>query len=235
MGSGARSTRRLRRAAVLLLGGATVVSAAWTARFSLLHWGSTTVEIEEPLPGDELLPEARHVLTRAITIDALPAEVWPWLAQLGQGRGGLYSYDWLENLVGCDIHSADRVLTEWQQLEVGNEVRLHPRSALTVTAVEPGEHLVLRPGPLRAPGGASVPEGFPFDYTWTFVLRRSPGRRTRLIVRERYEPLVGWAEPAVEALAVVSAVMGIKMLRGIKARAEAQRHTPSVARAPDAT
>jgi hypothetical protein len=220
-GIGAQPTCRRRRRAALLLAGVAATSAAWTARYALLHWGSTTAETEEQLPGDELLPEAKHVLTRAITIDAPPAEVWPWLAQLGQGRGGLYSYDWLENLVGCDMHSADRIEAQWQSLEVGDEVRLHPEVALTVASVAPGDHLVLRPGPLRASGG-SPPDGLPFDYTWTFVVRRSPGLRTRLIVRERYEPLVGWAGPAVEALAIVSAVMGIKMLRGIKGRAESQ-------------
>lgn len=215
------SRNRWRRRTAVLVGVATAVSGAWTARYSLLHWGATTGETEEPLPGDDLLPAAPYVETRAITIDAPREEVWPWLAQLGQGRGGLYSYDWLENLVGCGIHSADRIVPEWQDVAVGSEVRLHPKGALTVVAVEPEEHLVLRPGPLRAPGSASMPAGFPFDYTWAFVLRHHPGRQTRLIVRERYEPRVGWAGPAVEALCVVSAIMGIKMLRGIRERAEA--------------
>lgn len=211
--------RRWRQVAVL--GGvAAALSSAWTARYALLHWGATTGETEEPLPGDDLLPDAPYVETRAITIDAPPDEVWPWIAQLGQGRGGLYSYDWLENLVGCDMHSADRIVPEWQQVSVADQVRLHPKSGLTVVAVESEKHLVLRPGPLRPPGVDSMPGDFPFDYTWAFVLRHHPGRTTRLVVRERYEPRAGWAGPMVEALAVVSAVMGIKMLRGIKQRAE---------------
>ncbi|MDN5796479.1 MAG: SRPBCC family protein [Intrasporangium sp.] len=173
------------------------------------------------MPGDEFLPHAPQVATRAITIDAPPNQVWPWIAQLGQGRGGLYSYDWLENLVGCDIHSVDRIEPEWQTLAVGDEVRLHPKSALTVAAVESAKCLVLRPGPLREPTAESMPGDVPFDFTWAFVLRQHPGRQTRLVVRERYEPRVGKSGSGIEVLAAVGAVMGIKMLRGIKERAEA--------------
>lgn len=215
------STCRRPRRVALLLGLVTTFWAAWTARYALLHWGATSAETEERLPGDELLPEAGHVDTRAIVIDAPPHEVWPWIAQLGQGRGGLYSYDWLENLVGCDMHSVDRVVPEWQQTAVRDEVRLHPKLALTVAAVQPAEHLVLQAGPLSAPGGP-LPTEAPFDFTWSFVLYRHPGRMTRLVVRERYQVAAAWAGPAVEVLAVVSAVMGIKMLRGIKERAEAR-------------
>ena len=189
----------------------------WTARYSLLHWGATHAELQEALPGDELIADARRVATRGITIDAPPDAVWPWIAQLGQGRGGLYSYDGLENLAGCDIHSVDRIVPELQTIEVGGEVRLHPKVALTVWAVEPGSHLVLRPGPVGRGDGDL--DGAPFDYTWAFVLRRHPGRRTRLLVRERYALLRPSAVAIVEPLAVVSAFMGIKQLRGIRDRA----------------
>ncbi|MDV3219820.1 SRPBCC family protein [Intrasporangium sp.] len=202
------------------IGGALALATAgwglWTARYSLLHWGATYPELQEPLPGDDLLPDARRVATRGITIGAPPDEVWPWIAQLGQGRGGLYSYDWLENLVGCEIHSVDHLVPEWQDVGVGDHVRLHPDTALTVVAVEPGAHLVLRPRPVERHGGV---DRFPFDYTWAFVLRRHPGRRTRLIVRERYAIRSPAAIAIVEPLAVVSAVMGIKQLRGIRDRA----------------
>ncbi|HKX69079.1 MAG TPA: SRPBCC family protein, partial [Intrasporangium sp.] len=162
------------------------------------------------------ISDARRVATRAITIDAPPDAVWPWVAQLGQGRGGLYSHDWLENLAGCDIHSVDRIVPELQTVDVGDEVRLHPQVALTVWSVEPGSHLVLRPGPVGRQGGGL--DGAPFDYTWAFVLRRHPGRRTRLLVRERYALLRPSAVAIVEPLAVVSAFMGIKQLRGIRDR-----------------
>ena len=84
--------------------------------------------------------------TRVITIRAAADHVWPWIAQLGQGRGGFYSYDLLENLVGCNIHSSSRVLLEWQDVEVGDEIRLAPQVGLVVAFVEQGRSLVLRGG-----------------------------------------------------------------------------------------
>jgi hypothetical protein len=81
--------------------------------------------------------------TRAITVHTSADQVWLWIAQLGQGRGGFYSYDALENLVGCHIHSADRVVPEWQNLKVGDQVNLHPEVRLGVAVMEPGRALVL--------------------------------------------------------------------------------------------
>jgi hypothetical protein len=74
------------------------------------RWGVTEEEAARSLPGDELVPDPRLGYTRAITIQTPPERVWPWLIQIGQGRGGLYSYDGLENLAGCDIHSAERII-----------------------------------------------------------------------------------------------------------------------------
>ena len=127
------------------------------ARPRQLRWGTMDQEFDERLPGDDLIPTPNLVATRAITVRASAEHVWPWIAQLGQGRGGFYSYDFLENLVGCDIHSADRIVPEWQDAGVGDEVKLHPESERQ----RPLEHLdhalpqvgrdlgVLRP---RAPG-----------------------------------------------------------------------------------
>lgn len=89
-------------------------------------------------PRDDLIPIPDLLATRAITVPAAADQVWPWIVQLGQGRGGFYSYDVLENLVGCDIHSADRVVAQWQDLKVGDHVKLHPEVGLTVALVEPG-------------------------------------------------------------------------------------------------
>jgi len=133
---------------------------------------------------------------------------------LGQGRGGFYSYDFLENLVGCDIHSADRIVPEWQDVGVGDEVKLHPKVALAVAALEPGRSLVLRGG---VPMGNTPP---PYDFTWAFVLRERPDRTTRLLVRERYAYTRRWAPLVVEPVEAVSFVMSQKMLRGIRDRAE---------------
>ena len=189
-----------------------------------LRWGATDQECELVLPGDELIADADLTATRAITVRATPAEVWPWIAQLGQGRGGFYSYDLLENLLGCDIHSADRIAPEWQDVAVGDEVRLAPQLALIVTTSEPERALVLRGG---VPLGETPP---PYDFTWTFALRDQPDGTTRLLVRERYEYLRSWTFLLVEPVEVVSFVMTQKMLRGIRDRAErfgSERQVPT--------
>ena len=100
--------------------GVTVLAGGPVLRRRYLRWGATDEEVQAGLPGDETLPDADLVATRAITIHAAPMDVWPWLTQMGQGRGGLYSYDWLENLIGCDIHSADRIMPKWQHIKVGD-------------------------------------------------------------------------------------------------------------------
>jgi hypothetical protein len=179
-----------------------------------LRWGATNEEYDAALPGDDLIANPDLVATRAITVHALADGVWPWIAQLGQGRGGFYSYDVLENLVGCDIHSADRVVAEWQDLKVGDQVKLHPEVALGVAVVEPGRALVLRGG---VPMGAAPP---PYDFTWAFVVRERPEGTTRLLVRERYAYTQRWAPLLVEPVAVVAFVMSQRMLRGIRDRAE---------------
>jgi hypothetical protein len=112
----------------------------------MAHWGATSEELAATLPGDELVPHPDLTTTRAVTINARAADVWPWIAQLGQGRGGFYSYDALENLVGCDIHSTDRIVPAWQSVPVGAQVRLAPEVAMTVAVAEPGHALVLRGG-----------------------------------------------------------------------------------------
>src|SRR6202030_2013598 len=114
-----------------------IAALALIGRSRLLRWGATDEEIAALQPGDELIGDANVSATRAITIRRSPDVVWPWVAQLGQGRGGFYSYDFLENLVGCDIHSADRVVPEWQSIEVGAELKLHPQVGLVVAVVEP--------------------------------------------------------------------------------------------------
>jgi hypothetical protein len=163
-----------------------------------LRWGATDQECGASLAGDDLIPTPDLMATRAITVHAPAAQVWPWIAQLGQGRGGFYSYDALENLVGCDIHSANRVVPEWQGVKVGDQVKLHPEVGLGVAVVEPGRALVLRggvpmgtvpptttpPGPLLCGSGrtgrpgcwcasvTSIPSGG--RHCWSSRLRWSP-------------------------------------------------------------
>jgi hypothetical protein len=191
-----------------------------------LRWGADDDETSATLPGDEFLDEPDLVATRAGTIGVAADEVWPWLAQLGQGRGGLYSYDALENLVArCDMHSADRIVPEWQDIAVGDDVRLHPEVALEVVVADPGRALVLRGA--AAPGAAPAP----YDFTWAFVLRDRPDGTTRLVIRERYTYGHRWVALLVEPIEAVSFVMSQKMIRGIRDRAESRtnRVEPAVA------
>ena len=166
-----------------------------------------------------MLANADLVATRATSIRAPVAEIWPWLAQMGQGRGGLYSYDWLENLVGCQMASAHEVVARWQEVRQGDEFRLHPDVALRVVHVDPPNALVVRGG--VSPAGETGADAAPYDFTWAFVLVPSGRDQSRLIIRERYLYLSKWAALLVEPVAAVSFVMTRKMLDGIRERAEA--------------
>ncbi|MEO9220175.1 MAG: hypothetical protein ABI251_00070 [Mycobacteriaceae bacterium] len=201
------------------LAAAVVAGAGVVLRWWYLRWGATAEEVRTVLPGDQLMADADLTATRAITVRTTAEQVWPWLAQLGQGRGGFYSYDRLENLVGCDIHSADRVAPQWQSIDVGDDVRLHPDMGFVVAQVEPERALVLRGG---VPMGGAPP---PYDFTWSFVLREDLDGTTRLLVRERYSYCRWWSALLVEPVELVSAVMSQRMLRGIRDRAERERST----------
>ena len=201
--------------------GAAGIAAAGAYEFFIrpwhMQWGATPEEATQPLPGDDLVANPKQITNRSITIRTSADRIWPWLAQLGQGRGGFYTYDWMENLAGCDIHSADRILPAYQQLSVGDRVRLGPEGYpfYTIAAIEPGRALLLR---ADAPPG----EEAPIDETWLFYLDEVAPDRTRLIVRDRrdYEPTPGnfvmW-RVIVEPLHFI---MEQRMLAGIKERAE---------------
>lgn len=132
----------------------------------MLRWGATDEEARMPLPGDELVPNPAFESTRAVTIHAPVDAVWPWLAQIGQDRGGFYSYEWLEDLAGARIDNADRIHPEWQHRAVGEIVHLHPASGLEVTFFEPNRAVVLK--------------------GWgAFVLEPIDAHRTRLLARSR--------------------------------------------------
>jgi len=198
---------------IAVMAGATAAGFLLARRWQL-RWGATAQELAGPLPGDELIAPPDLAATRALTIHAPAERVWPWIAQLGQARGGFYSYDFLENLIGCNIHSAARVVAEWQDIKPGDKVRLHPEVALEVADVDPGRSLLLHGG---VPAGNAPP---PFDFTWAFVLQPGPDGTTRLIVRERYAYTRPWARLIVEPVEAVDFVMTQKMLRGIRSRAE---------------
>ncbi|WP_232319307.1 hypothetical protein [Kocuria turfanensis] len=191
-------------------------------------WGATAEEAQASWPGDELVPAPAWSATHAVTTRASAEQLWPWLAQLGQGRGGLYSFELLENLIGCRMHNADRVLPQHQELSAGDEIRLHPQAALTVVGVEPGRDLVL-----AAPTGPStaaqrVPGG-----VWSFHLRPAPGGGTRLVERLRLAAAPTWQERLATSPALVepiSFVMTQEMLRNIVRLAEGDTASPSTRR-----
>jgi hypothetical protein len=199
---------------IAFVGGAALAAYALVARPRQLRWGASGEECSAQLAGDDVIANPNLTATRAITVRAPADHVWPWVAQLGQGRGGFYSYDFLENLVGCHIQSADRILPEFQSIGAGDEVRLHPEVALAVVACEPGRSLVLRGA---VPMGKTAP---PYDFTWAFALAEQADGTTRLIVRERYAYARWWAPLLIEPVEAISFVMSQKMLRGIRDAAE---------------
>ena len=193
--------------ALAMLTLATVLGAAYARllRRPILRCGATDAEAHARLPGDELLEDADGVATRALTIDAPPSAVWPWLAQMGPSpRGGAYTYDWIENLLGLGMRSTDRVLPEYQDPSPGDTIA-YGRNRMRLERVEP-EHVLA----WRSEDG---------NWVWTFVLEPRNGS-TRLVSRNRYRlPTVG-ARIGMLPMEPASLVMERKMLRGIKQRAE---------------
>jgi hypothetical protein len=174
-----------------------------------LTWGARDDEVASKLPGDELLPDAGLVTTRAVTVDAPPEAIWPWLAQMGSGRGGAYTYDWIENLLGLNMHSADEILPQYQHIAVGDELPMGPgRPGLTVEVLDPPRTLAVRLA----------------DQNWVWIFALVPdGESTRLISRNRIA--ASGLSPAARLFYAVfmepgSLVMERKMLLGIKKRAE---------------
>ena len=206
-----RRHRRPRRAAAI----AVELVAAYLAigRPLMLHWGANCDEVHKPLPGDETVTEPVVQSTRAVTIDAPVDEVWPWLAQLGQDRGGFYSYENLENLAGCHMHNADAIHPEWQQRSPGETVYLHPRKGLPITRFDPHRVLALE--------------------NWgAFVLEPRGEDCTRLIARGRTSRGPASILNAL-LMEIPHFVMERKMLLEIKRRAE-QSHTAVARRAAQA-
>jgi hypothetical protein len=190
----------------LLVGLAGLVAVyAGLLRRRVLTWGATSEEASGALPGDELLPEADGVATRAVEIEAPPGAVWPWIAQMGPApRGGAYTYDWIENLLGLDMHSVDHVLPEFQDPRVGDAIDLGA-NRMRVERVDP-EHVLA----WRSEDG---------NWVWTFVLEPRNGS-TRLVSRNRYRLPTLAARLGMLPLEPASLVMERKMLLGIKERAE---------------
>lgn len=173
------------------------------------RWGATDEEVARPMPGDEVIPDAAST-TRAITIHARPSQIWPWLIQIGFGRAGWYSYDWIDN----DGHpSADRILPELQHLEVGDQILMVPGMGPRVRAIEPNRSLLLG----DEEGG-----------TWCLALFPDGDHRTRLVSRWR----VDWPLTPATAFWILLSdpgafIMERRMLLGIRERAERAAATAS--------
>jgi len=193
----------------------------------LAHWGATPDEVDATLPGDELVDGTGPRTTRALTIDAPPATVWPWLAQIGEDRAGFYSYAWLERLAGCAMHNADGIDPEWEHREAGETVWLAQRYR------ELGRQVVARIEPERVFAMVSpvdwdaIARGDRATGAWTFVLEPVPDGRTRLLARG------SGGAVGTFVFDVAHFVMEQKMMRGIKQRAEqepsADVHDPAEA------
>jgi hypothetical protein len=181
------------------------------------RWGTMRDELTRAMAGDAIIANPTHSATHAVTIDAPPEAVWPWLVQLGYHRGGLYSYDWLDRLFGfLDRRSADRILPEFQHLAVGDTILLGPREALTVSAIEPARALVL------------TYNAHDFEWVWQFGLYPMDNGQTRLVTRgtERFAQNVGtWL--FMRVMEPAAFVMTRRMLLGLKQRAETGRREGS--------
>ena len=196
-------TRRMLGCGAAALAGAFVYVRV--LRRPILSWGATAKEAAAWLPGDGLLEDADGVATRAITIGAPPSAVWPWIAQMGPSpRGGAYTYDWIENLLGLNMHSTDRVLPEYQQPQVGDGFG-YGANKMSFAIVEP-EHVL----------ATQSADG---NWVWTFVLEDQDGQ-TRLISRNRFRLPTLKDKIGMIPMEPASLVMERRMLHGIKQRAE---------------
>ncbi len=210
-------------------------------------WGADPVESTKALPGDDLVPTPTAVDTRGITIDAPPEAVWPWLVQMGYGRAGWYSYDALD----MRGKSADRIVPEWQTIEVGDVMPNSPGGGFSVRAVEPGRTLVLysdtdlvasqaeaangsdpgdAPKGLAASGAILRQTPTEFAASWAFVLEPLDLGRTRLI--ERFRVRFGQPTPAFRIIAPTMGfgvfVMLQRQMLGIRDRAQMTAVAPAM-------
>ena len=173
------------------------------------RWGATDAELRQALPGDAFLTNPRITYTRAISIAAAPEEVYPWIVQLGGDKGGMYSYEWLEHLAQCKLVNADSIHPEWQNLEVGDLVKMCPGDfgppAYQVAEIIPDHAIIIG----HFENGAWVD-------IWQFVVLPAEDGTTRLVLRSQ-DAKEGWFWQAFRPMEFI---MARGMLRGIKERVE---------------
>jgi hypothetical protein len=182
------------------------------------RWGATNKELEASYPGDDLVPDPKWTADHAISIDATPRQLWPWIAQIGQGRGGFYTYQKLENLAGCQIENTDRILGEHQHLRAGDPIKLHVEAPpMTAAIVDEPSALVLHGHPGEAGDYGTL------STSWAFLLLEQPDGTARLLSRTRYhygDDLRSKLTGGPLLLEPLSFVMERKMLRVLKALVE---------------
>jgi hypothetical protein len=184
-----------------------------------MRWGATQAEVAGAMPGDEVVPRAQFNATRSITIDATPTDVWPWIAQLGYRRAGFYTYDQVDN---AGEPSADRIIDEYQDLKVGDEIPMWHESdglsiAYEVDSFDAAEWMLW----VHRPHEGQTP-----DSTWSWRLSRAAAGRTRLVTRMKQD--YRWETPRLAVFNLVLMEFGDfamerRMLKGIKVRAERPR------------
>lgn len=189
------------------------------------RWGTTPEERSREMPGDGIISNPTDSAMQAVTVDAAPEDIWPWLLQIGYQRGGLYSYDWLDRLFGfLDSPSSTQILPQFQHLAVGDKIlwmkpsRLVPRQELTVAVLEPPRALALSY------------QGMGMEWVWQFGLNPLKDERTRLVTRgiERV-PKTAAGRLSMFLMEPASFIMTRRMLLGVKERAEAlHASTPEV-------
>jgi hypothetical protein len=190
-------------------------------------WGATKEDKQRALPGDERVPDPMVLTTMAITINAPASEAWPWVAQLGQERGGMYSYELLENIARCQMRNADRVVPEWE-MKVGDQMRMGPQGypVNQVVALERGRWLLMAGADLKTGIAAPLPQlgqATYINYTWVLYLDERPDGTTRIIARTRlaYAPRTFAAKLMWEVFTdPIGCTMMRKMLLTLKQRVE---------------
>lgn len=205
-----------------------LILAPVIARPWYTQWGATEEEAAAAMPGDELVPQPRQKATRAVTIDAPPEKVWPWIVQMGYKRGGWYTYDWFYKMTKSgdfvDGHSSNRIVPELQDIKIGEVIMINPQVGYTIMDLKKPEYLVeLARADIKSGETfelAETPETY-MNGSWIYVLKPLEGNKTRLITRS-YNDWKG----AVGAISnggpmeFGAFVMFRKMMLGVKKRAE---------------
>jgi hypothetical protein len=212
-----------RRGVLEGLGGIGVMARALVTprrRARRARWGLDAATAARRLAGDDLVPAPRSHWTHGVQIDAPAEEVWPWVAQVGADRGGFYSYEWLENLVGCRLRNADAVHPEWE-VRQGDALFLHPRQPppLPVVEVARGRHFVAY---AEADRDARAAGKLWIEASWLFLVEPLGAGRSRLISRYRcaFSDHLGARVAFGVLLESIGFAMDRRMLLGIKERAE---------------